>query len=303
MAPFTTDEKQLGLERHRKQQELNMRHCVTVAAAAVVAASFDISLAMAGQPDLGPGQEARAPSPPRVEVVAVRASRLHLGMTAAEVDAIMGRGTKTADYRNADTTLQTLDFSAEPIRSKVTLTNGKVSHVVLDVFRVDPDDLPTFTRVAWPGLNSATVLKLLGKPYDVRHYAFFNIKVDQQIFRRAGESDVSLFFVADRLIAKRVGQDIPADIFQVSLPSLPHSTGEDPVEGAVRVGMKASDVKALYGAPRLEVAYKFNGQAAEHSIYQTRPGGPFVSLTLIDGIVTEFADVGPLPDDDIFAGR
>jgi hypothetical protein len=67
--------------------------------------------------------------------------------------------------------------------------------------------------------------------------------------------------------------------------------------------MKASDVKALYGAPRLEVAYKFNGQAAEHSIYQTRPGGPFVSLTLIDGIVTEFADVGPLPDDDIFAGR
>src|SRR5262249_46467591 len=162
------------------------------------------------------------------------------------------------DYRNADTALQTLDFSAEPIRSKVTLTNGKVSHVILDVFRVDLDDLPAFTRVAWLGLNSATVLKLLDKPYDVRHYAFFGTKLDHLIFRRAGEPDVSLFFVADRLIAKRVGQDIPVDIFQVNLPSSPDATGEDPVEGfPVRVGMKASDVKALYGAARLEVAYKF----------------------------------------------
>src|SRR5262249_1344889 len=173
MAPFTTGEEQLRHERHRKQQELNMRHYLKVAAAAVVAASFDISLAMARQPDLGPTPEAGVASYPSVEVVAVRASRLHLGMTAAEVDAIMGQGTKTADYRNADTALQTLDFSAEPIRSKVTLTNGKVSHVILDVFRVDLDDLPAFTRVAWLGLNSATVLKLLDKPYDVRHYAFF----------------------------------------------------------------------------------------------------------------------------------
>jgi hypothetical protein len=303
MAPFTTGEEQLRLERHWKQQELNMRHYLRVAAAAVVAASFDISLAMAGQPDLGPSPQAGVPSHPSVEVVAVRASRLHLGMTAAEVGAIMGQGTKTADYRNADTALQTLDFSAEPIRSKVTLTNGKVSHVALDVCRVDPDDLPVFTRVAWPGLNSATVLRLLGKPYDVRHYAFFDIKVDQLIFRRAGEPDVSLFFVADRLIAKRVGQDIPVDIFQVNLPSSLDATGEEAVEGPVQVGMKASDVKTLYGAARLEVPYNFNGQAAEHAIYETRPGGPFVSLTSVDGIVTEFADIGRLPDDDVFAGR
>ena len=280
-----------------------MRHYLTVAAAAVVAASFDISLSMAGQPDPGPSPGARLPSPPSVEVVAVRASRLHLGMTAAEVDAIMGQGTKTAEYRNADTALHTLKFSAEPIRSEVTLTNGKVSHVVLDVFRVDPGDLPTFTRVAWSGLNSATVLRLLGKPYDARHYAFFDVKVDQQIFRRAGEPDVSFFFVADRLIAKRVGQDIPVDIFQVNLPSSPDATGEDPVEESVRVGMKAGDVTALYGAARLKVAYRFNGQAAEHAIYETRPGGPFVSLTLVDGIVTEFSDIGRLPDDDVFAGR
>jgi hypothetical protein len=250
--------------------------------------------------DVGTTPEVTVPSGPSVEFVPVRASRLRLGMTATEVTAAMGQATKTANYRNADVALQTLDFSAEPIRSKVTLTNGRVSHVVLDVFRVDQDDLASFTRVAWPGLNSGTVLRLLGKPDDVRHYAFFDIKVDQLIFRRAGEPDVSLFFVADRLVAKRVGQDIPIDIFRVNLPSPPDATGE---EGFVRVGMKASDVKTLYGAARLEVAYTFNGQAAEHAIYQTQPGGSFVSLTFIDDVVTEFSDLDRLPDDDIFAGR
>jgi hypothetical protein len=258
---------------------------------------------VAGQPDLETAPEVMVPSRPSVEFVAVRASRLRLGMTATEVTAAMGQATKTADYCNADVGLQTLDFSAEPIRSKVTLTNGRVSHVVLDVFRVDQDDLPTFTHVAWPGLNSGTVLGLLGKPNDTRHHALFDIKVDQLIFRRAGEPDVSLFFVTDRLVAKRVGQDIPVDIFRVNLPLPPDVTDEESLEGFVRVGMKASDVKMLYGAPRLEVAYTFNGHAAEHVIYQTQPEGSFVSLTFVSDVVTEFSDIGLLPDDNIFAGR
>ena len=147
----------------------------TVIAAAMVAASLGISAAMAGQSDLATTPQVVVPLGPSVEFVEVRASRLHLGMTAAEVTAIMGQATKTSDYRNAETALQILGFSEEPIRSKVTLTNGRVSHVVLDVFRVDQDELPAFTRVAWPGLNSATVLRLLGTPYDVRNHAFFDI--------------------------------------------------------------------------------------------------------------------------------
>ena len=202
----------------------------TVIALAMFATSFGISVAMAGRSDLGTTSEANVPSRPSVEFVSVRASRLHLGITAAEVTAIMGQATKTSDYRNADTALQTLDFSAMPIRSKVTLNNGRVSHVALDVFGVGQDDLPAFTHVAWPGLNSATVLRLLGAPHEARNHEFFDIKVDQLIFRRDGEPDVSLFFVADRLVAKRIGQGIPVDLFQVNLPSPPDATGENPVE-------------------------------------------------------------------------
>jgi hypothetical protein len=54
---------------------------------------------------------------------------------------------------------------------------------------------------------------------------------------------------------------------------------------------------------KLDVSYRFNGQPAEHAIYQTQPGGSFVSLTFVDGIVIELADIGLLPDDDIFQGR
>jgi hypothetical protein len=109
--------------------------------------------------------------------------------------------------------------------------------------------------------------------------------------------------VEDRLVAKRVGQGIPADIFRVVLPSPPDTTTEKPDETTVQVGMRANDVKAIYGRAKLDVDYRFNGRQAQHAIYQMQPGGSFVGVTFVDGIVTEYADVGRLPDDDFFQGR
>jgi hypothetical protein len=276
-----------------------MKHyLITVTAAAVVAASFGVQ-AVAVQPNLERTLNAEVPWSPNVDFLPVRAARLHLDMSAAEVAAIMGEPAKTESYVGGRASLQSLDYSAEAIRTKITFTDGRLSGVALDVFRVDGDDLPGFTRAAWPGLNTATVWRMLGTPSDIRRHTFFGIEMDQLIFRPAGEPEVSLFFVSDRLIAKRVGQDIPRDIFRVTLPSPPDAM----TEGPVQVGMKPSDVQALYGMPRLNVPYRFNGRLAEHAIYQTRPGGSFVSLTFVDGIMTEFEDIGRLPDDDIFQGR
>jgi hypothetical protein len=143
----------------------------------------------------------------------------------------------------------------------------------------------------------------LGTPSDHRQHTFFGIVVDQLIFRRPGEPDVSVFLVSDRLIAKRVGRRVPVDLFHITLPSAPDGTSEGSVKEAVQVGMKASDVQALSGAAKLEVPYRFNGQPAKHAIYRTQPGGSFVDLTLVDDVITELADIGQLPDDDIFQGR
>jgi hypothetical protein len=229
-------------------------YLMTVTAAAVVAASFGVQ-AVAVQPNLETTLSAEMPCSPSVDFLAVRAARLHLDMSAAEVAAIMGEPAKTASYVVGGASVQSLDYSAEPIRTKITLTDGRLSGVALDVFRVDGDDLPGFTRAAWPGLNSATVWRMLGTPSDIRRHTFFGIEMDQLIFRPAGEPEVSLFFVSDRLIAKRAGQDIPRDIFRVTLPSPPEAM----IEGPVQIGMTASNVQALYGLPRLHVPYRSTG--------------------------------------------
>jgi hypothetical protein len=188
-----------------------MKHYLTVVtAAAVAAASFGFHTAMAGQQNPETALDAGVPWRPTIDFLAIRASRLHLGMTAPEVTAIMGEAAKTANYVDAGTPMQTLEFSTGPIRSKITLASGRLSGVALDVFSVDGDDLPGFTRSAWPGLDSATVRRVLGSPSDRRRHTLFGIEVDQLIFRLPGEPDVSLFFVSDRLVAKRLGARNPS---------------------------------------------------------------------------------------------
>jgi hypothetical protein len=67
--------------------------------------------------------------------------------------------------------------------------------------------------------------------------------------------------------------------------------------------MNASDVKARYGAMFLDVNYTFNGQPAEHAIYETHSGGSFTEFTFVGGVLTEFADLGRLPAESAFQGR
>jgi hypothetical protein len=111
-----------------------------------------------------------------------------------------------------------------------------------------------------------------------------------------------MYFRADRVIARAVGRDVPADLLQVDLPSPPKAESEDPLPTA-RVGMTASDVKALYGAVRFRVDYVFNGQPASRVVFEPRGKGTFAGVTFVDGVVTGFEDLGRLPDDPSFQGR
>jgi hypothetical protein len=249
----------------------------------------------------GVALRAGTPSPPHVDFVPVRASGLHLGMASSEVARIMGDAVQSK--ADADVGVRVIDFLAEPIATKVTITDGKLSGVTLDIARIDEHRLPSFSRLVWPGMSSASVGYLLGAPSDVRTYTFFNIKLDELTFRRSSEPDLSVFFVADRVVAEQVPGGIPVDVFRAVLPSPPKTTSEEEDEGFVLVGMKASDVKALYGAMYLDVNYTFKGQPAEHAIYETHSGGSFTEFTFVGGVVTEFADLGLLPMDSIFQGR
>ncbi|WP_157450371.1 hypothetical protein [Bradyrhizobium sp. ARR65] len=247
------------------------------------------------------GHAAEVPFPPQVNFVATPANQLQLGMTGDDVLRVMGKAAKETDFADGSTQMRKLEFAAT-IPAQVVLSDGKVSRVTLDAFRMDKDALPSFIRRAWPGFASSVVRRALGEPSAVLHHKFFDVEVDQWVYARVGEGEASVFFRADRVIARAVGRGVPADLFRVELPSPPDAEGEAPPL-APRVGMTESNVKELYGAPLYRVDYVFNGQAASHAVYQTGKQGTFTGFTVVDSVVTELEDLGRMPTDPSFQGR
>ena len=70
-----------------------------------------------------------------------------------------------------------------------------------------------------------------------------------------------------------------------------------------RVGMTADDVSELTGALSFRVDYVLNGQPASHEVHESRSNETFVAFTFVDGVMTEFEDLGRMPDDPSFQGR
>jgi hypothetical protein len=246
------------------------------------------------------GHAAEPPLPPRVNFVATPASQLRLGMNADDVARIMGKAAKETEFAIEPVQIRKLEF-ADPIPSQVILRDGKVSGVMLDAFQTEKGALPSFIRSAWPGFASSAVRRALGEPAAVIHHTFFGIEVDQWIFSRAGASDVSVFFREDRVIAKSIGRAVPADLFRVRLPTLPQAESEGPTR-APRVGTTECEIRELYGTPRFRVDYVRSGQQASREVYESRSKEAFLAFTIVDGVMTGFENLGPMPDDASFQG-
>ena len=250
---------------------------------------------------LAAGQAAEAPLPPCVNFVPTPAGKLHLGMIANDVTRVMGNAARETDVTIGTTRIRKLEF-AGAIPSQVILSDGKVSRVTLDAFRTEHGALPSSIRQAWPGLASSAVRRALGGPAAVLRHTFFGIEVDQWIYSSARDGDASVFFRDDRVIANTDGRDVPAALFQVALPSSPQAESECPMREP-RIGMTAHDVRELTGAPRFRVDYVRNGQPASREVYESRSNETFVAFTFVDGVMTEFENLGRMLDDASFQGR
>jgi len=265
------------------------------AGAALSAAALALSLSSASG-----SEPISLTSAPHVALVSTPASGLYPGMTAQEVTRVMGEAAKEKRVVADGSESLRLEFS-EKIPTEVTLSDGKLANVTVDVFRTDKGDLPAFSQKAWPGMASSAVRRMLGEPAEVLHHTFDGIDVDQWVYSHAGEACVSLYFRADRVIARAIGRDVPADLLQVDLPLPPKARSKGPP--TARVGMTEGDVKALYGAVKFRVDYVFNGQSASRVVFEPRGNGTFAGVTFVDGVVTGFEDLGLLPDDPSLQGR
>ena len=266
-----------------------------MARVAISAAAFALSL-----PSAQGAEAVKVPVPPHVSIFATRASQLYLGMPAEDARRVLGEVVKEADIV-AGTETRKLEFLGS-IPGQVVLSDEKVSRVTLDAFGMEINALPSFLRKAWPGLAASAVRRAFGEPADVLHHTFFGITIDQWVFARAGEADVSVFLRDGRVVARAVGRDFPQDIFRVDLPSAPELGSESPLPSP-RVGMIASDITTLYGPVKFRVDYVVNGQRASRVVFEPRGKGTFVGVTFVDDIATELEDLGRLPNDLAFQGQ
>jgi hypothetical protein len=69
------------------------------------------------------------------------------------------------------------------------------------------------------------------------------------------------------------------------------------------VGMTAHDVRELTGALKFRVDYVRNGQPASREVYESRSDETFVAFTFVNGVMTEFENLGRMPNDASFQGR
>jgi hypothetical protein len=154
----------IGCHPIRSNTELKVKPglMLTLATIATVASFGFIATPNAAERVGGVALGVGTPSPPHVDFVPVRASGLRLGMASSEVARIMG------DAVQSKAGVRVIDFPAEPIATKVTITDGKLSGVALDIARIDEHRPPSLSRLAWPGMSSVSVRYLLGTPSDVR---------------------------------------------------------------------------------------------------------------------------------------
>jgi hypothetical protein len=247
--------------------------------------------------------------PPRVDHVALRASSLRLGMPAAEVERIMGAAVDVETHDGTDDSVRVLRYPREPIATKVTIADGKVFSVALDIAGVDERAMPAYTAPAWLRLHRAALLRMLGTPAEDRLHDRFGMTLEHMIFERSGQPDISIFLIGQRVVTKRVGRSLPPDLFVLALPLPADPAGaETDARGdahdnkQIRIGMTARDVRALFGEPKLSVPSSFKGRPVEYALFETSADGAFARFTFIDGTLVEFAHGGRTPLSQILRG-
>jgi hypothetical protein len=248
--------------------------------------------------------------PPRVDHIGIRATLVHSGMSAVDVERIMGKPTQVDVADDEDRSVRVLKFPTEPIATTITITEGKLSGVALDVAGIDDPELPNFSHAAWLGMSRTAVLQMLGTPAEDHLQDGYGMTVEQMIFERPCLPDVSVFLIDGHVAAKKVGRSFPADILSFALPLAPDPTDDEiddlpdwTKERPIAVGIKASELQALFGTPKLHVDYKFKGRPAEYAIYEMSPGQSFGRFTFIDGVLTEFAGGGKTGVSEVLDGR
>ena len=266
---------------------------VTVVAIGVlmsVAAAVIVSIEFGSAHDSGRRVTMTSENPAVVHVARAqfRAEKLRLGMNKAEVEHVMGRAADTE--ATAGTTVDVSTYRAgteEPVDAQLTIENGKLSAVALDVAGIR--GRPAFTRPVIPGLSRAGVIRALGEPQEDYEETIKGLKIEHMLFESPTHTTASIFLVSGRVIAVSAGRAAPPDLASVTLPIAPSApTVGQPIE-RIRLGMTPSTVVAICGEATWSVHSSFKGLAMLVLSYASTNGDIYARFTFVGEALTEMS--------------
>jgi hypothetical protein len=220
--------------------------------------------------------------------VDMRVSALRAGADAAEVERVLGQPTAASVIEEPGGDHRVLLYGTEPVRTRVTITDGRVTSIALDLVSIDKAALPSQARLVMPMMLRNGVLTLLGKPEaDNKSMSAAGIEIERMRFSRASDHAFTVFLANGLVVDVRLENEAPPDILRVVLPEpiADASMGTD-----LRIGLSLEQTASLLGvAAWMPIQSKFKGQPVLYATYRERSGNRLVSLTFTGGMLTAFS--------------
>ncbi len=227
-----------------------------------------------------------------IERVALKASQLYQGMTEAEVEKIMGKPTDTKTFPNADFKLEILTYLREPIITKVSLIDGRMTGLTAQTKVVtDKSNIPPFARAVEIGMSRKALVKLLGKPFRSELSQVSSITFERLTFRTKDNQQQATIIVKDGLVeAINKKFEYSPQILSVVLPkepSMPQSTSE---AERIRIGMNPDQVVSVFGKPsEVQSSPLLDEQQVTDWVYSSLKTNASTRFTFTNGVLTRFA--------------
>ena len=224
-----------------------------------------------------------------IERLAIKASRLHQGMTLAQVEKVMGKPTDTRVFPNLDMNLKILNYRQEPIITKVSMIDGRLSGVTCELTTLTNNNIPRFARGIRVGMSREDVLKLMGKPVSERRNDVSSYKIERLIYVKNGEPAANVILADDRVEGVNISLETPAQILKVILPATPIMPTREPAYQRIRIGMNQQQVTSIYGQPDFIQPLEYENQKVVNYVYARLNTNASTRFTFINDVLTRYS--------------
>lgn len=225
----------------------------------------------------------------KIEHQPIKASQLHQGMTVAEVEKVMGKPTDKKVFPNLDMKLEILNYRQEPIITKVSMIDGRLSGVTTELTTITDNNTPRFAQGIKIGMSRENLLKLMGKPFSERRNDISTTKYEQLVYVKNGEPAVNVILADDRVEGINVGLETPTAILKVILPANPTVPTRGPAYQRVRIGMSPQQVISIYGQPSFVQSLDYEHQKVINFVYARLNTDASTRFTFIDDALTRYS--------------